>query len=214
VASQDDAVRALICAHLAGEDDKFSVEGGRAGTIVRAGAREWIVRAIEEGRNFQRSPGYVLYDVAPAMALDPPAKTDGVAALGDEMYHLNESSGLKAFWERTKGKITPAELASLLAWYQSDAPGRETVVANAEDIVGLLFPEQRERLELTVSPEVIERAGEGEMAFSTVFLSRDTADGLFRANFNGWSVRWDAVGGLNWSYRPVARGLLGPRYMP
>jgi len=88
------------------------------------------------------------------------------------------------------------------------------VVAREEDIEGLLFPEQRERLKLRLPPEVDKRDRSGDMAFSTVFLSRGAQDGIFRVNFNDWAVDWDAETGLSWSARPLAHGLLSPRYMP
>ena len=191
------------------------VEQGRAALIVSAGARSWTARAIERGRNFQRSAGYTLYRLTPELVSDPPTGGDGFAILPDErMFHLNDQAEFLAFYASTRTLLQPLELACLLAWYQSPTPGGEAVIADIAELDGLLAPAQVAALPHLTSLLINRQADGGlELLFCTFCLGAEPPDYLYRVDLYRWRVEASAGGELAWVSWPLARRLESPRYM-
>ena len=210
--SEDHARRALETA--APQETILGFTSDRGGLLVRTDAGEWIVQEIEGGANFHPSPGYVLCNVERPSGLDASPGITGVALLPDGRgFLLSSDAGLRAFWHAARTFVTPLELASLLAWYHSEAGAYETLVL-AEDLESLLAPGVRETLSLAVPPDVVQKGDFLMLRFATLFLTMDARDHMFRVNLNEWSARCDEGGDLEWFWSPVARALSSPRYPP
>lgn len=208
-------VRQIITRYFLASDEVITdVERGKAALVVSTGARAWMVRAIEQARNFERSPGYVLYRVTPDIISDPPAGGDGFAVLPDgRTFHLNEPAELRAFYAAARALLQPQELACLLAWYQSPTPAGEALIADIKELDGLLTPAQVAALPYLTSL-LIDRQADGGLVllFSTFSLSAEPPDYQYRVDLYRWRVEAGAGGELAWASWPLARRLDSPRY--
>jgi hypothetical protein len=210
-----DEIRRIVERYMLNPGESITgIRVGTAGALVSARGAEWMVRPMTQARNFVKSEGYTLYDIGPAET-DVRGSSHGVAVTPDgSTYHLNDREDFRGFYQAVRAVLTPLELAGLLAFYQSDLPG-ESVIAAPEDL-GWLFPDgSGEDLPVLPRPEVEER-GDGGMTllFSTLALSQDPPNYVYRVNLNEWRVDADGEGRLEWSSRPVARGVDSPRYAP
>jgi hypothetical protein len=186
---------------------------GAAGVLVCTSDRTWMVTALEEAKNFHRGPGYQLYDIHDA-DMDGPTRSEGVAVLpGGEMFHLNQAAGLQAFFDAVRATLTAEELAALIAFYQSDAPGVESVVADHGDLAWLFPAAQPIPIPALSLPEVEgSPAGSLRLRFCTLYLADDPLDSFTKVNLNRWQVT--ANGGLTWEVHALARDLNSPRFRP
>src|SRR4249919_2204870 len=125
-------VRQAIAHYAPGLSGPITVTPGPRGALVSAGGEAWLVREIERGRNFERGPGYRLYEIESAVngALE---RVAAVAILPDKRsFLLTTPEGMRAFYGAVHRVVSPTELASLLAWYQSTAEGEESIILDRE----------------------------------------------------------------------------------
>lgn len=186
---------------------------GAAGVRITTPAEILIARPVTGGPHFLCDLGYRLYDVEPAGA-DPAGRSVGIALLPDGLsYHLNDAAGFRAFYAALQDRLSGAEVAGLLAWYQSGAPGAERLVISEEDVADTLGPLDRLTYSALFRAPVWETAsGARALAFTTFFLSRDAPDRIYQGNLNAWTAEAGEMSRLTWASRPLARGLPSPRY--
>ena len=186
---------------------------GAAGVRITTPAEILIARPVTGGPHFLCDLGYRLYDVEPAGA-DPAGRSVGIALLPDGLScHLNDAAGFRAFYAALRDRLSGAEVAGLLAWYQSSAPGAERLVISEEDVADTLGPLDRLTYAALFRAPVWRAAGDGRtLAFTTFFLSREAPDRVCQANLNAWTAQAGETSRLTWECRPLARGLPSPRY--
>lgn len=199
---------------LAAGERVVACEAGSEAASVETSEREWLVRPLERGRNFQRGSGYALYDVSSHETLHAQGHSHGIALLPDgALFHLNDAEEFRAFFHGSVPPLAALETAALLAFYQSTAEGNESVIVQWADLEGLLYPADRARLPELKLPEVEAwEAGRGWLTCCTLYLYQDARNDELRLGLNRWRAWLDDDHRLAWACEPVARRLRCPRY--
>lgn len=177
----------------------------------------WRVETIASWRNFRKSSFYELYETGLYIFADPPPPPGGVALLQTgEMFCLNHRDEFQTFFQRGANLLTPLEIAGLLARYQGDSalPGvRHTLLMDPKDLNNLLSDKQIEGL-VDVLPFQATQDSQGGlvMDFCTFFLKPEPPNFVYRIGLDSWHLIANARGYVEWSVKPIARGLDSPRY--
>lgn len=187
--------------------------------IVSSGDWQWWIESAGRWPDFVKSDKYQIFEVRPALFIDPPPRPDGVAVLPDgRMFCLGKDNEFRMFFQQLKDVINPLELAGLLANYQGKGPHFESaqnLIIRENDLSGLLEDKQIEAIpDLVMFRSTRSTDSALILDFCTFYISREPPDFIFMIGLNRWHVEADDQGRLEWSVSPIACGLRSSRYSP
>lgn len=187
--------------------------------IVSSGDWQWRIESAERWPDFIKSDKYQIFEVRPALFIDPPPRADGVAVLHDgRMFCLGKDNEFSMFFQQMKDVINPLELAGLLANYQGKGPHLESaqnLIIRENDLSGLLEDKQIAAIpDFVLFQSTKSTDGALMLDFCTFYIAQEPPDCTFKVGLNRWNVEADGQGRLAWSIWPIARSLRSSRYSP
>jgi hypothetical protein len=212
----EELARTIIARYFlaSGETITEAMEG-RAAVVVTTTAARWAVEPYTGFPHLAGNGAYRLFDVTPATFSNPRPPRGVCVGADGPLWLLSDPDDLRRWYAAAKPPLDPLELAGLLVRYHGTGGSGHTLIAQMDDLGGLLAPEQIAALPAFTLPAIeTPSPGAFAMAFCSLFLARGEADRVWRVNLNRWHVAAAVDEQLAWSLTAIARELDSPRYAP